>query len=277
MISHRNIENSVTCVCECLSRMLQNEREVNETAHQKSCSKSSKKVFGTLHEFRMLVALKGIAFRAQPFGTVWCFVSYTNLVRMEQIHMKVGYVRISTKEQNTARQDVLMEELGVEKIYTDKLSGKNTDRPELHKMMDFVREGDVVIVESFSRFARNTRDLLDLTAALTEKGVQFISKKESIDTSTPAGKLMLTMFAALAEFERETLLERQAEGIAVAKAEGRMTGRPQKAVDTFEAVYQEVKAGKKSAAQGARELGIARSTWYRKTKRYEEGQVVDFG
>ena len=191
--------------------------------------------------------------------------------------MKVGYVRISTKDQNTARQDVLMEELGVEKIYTDKLSGKNTDRQELHKMMDFVREGDVVIVESFSRFARNTRDLLDLTAALTEKGVQFISKKESIDTSTPAGKLMLTMFAALAEFERETLLERQAEGIAIAKAEGRMTGRPQKAVDTFETVYQEVKAGKKSAAQGARELGIARSTWYRKAEKLRGEQMVDFG
>ena len=103
--------------------------------------------------------------------------------------MKVGYVRISTKEQNTARQDVLMEKLDVEKIYTDKVSGKSMERPELHKMMDFVREGYVVIVESFSRFARNTRDLLDLTAALTEKGVQFVSKKESIDTSTPAGKL----------------------------------------------------------------------------------------
>ena len=80
--------------------------------------------------------------------------------------MKVGYVRISTKEQNTARQDVLMEQLDVEKVYTDKVSGKNTDRPELHKMMDFVREGDVVIVESFSRFARNTRDLLNLTETL---------------------------------------------------------------------------------------------------------------
>ena len=191
--------------------------------------------------------------------------------------MKVGYVRISTKDQNTARQDVLMEQLGVEKVYTDKVSGKNTDRPELHKMMDFVREGDVVIVESFSRFARNTRDLLDLTATLTEKGVQFVSKKESIDTNTPAGKLMLTFFAALAEFERENLLERQAEGIAIAKAEGRMTGRPQKAVDTFEAVYQEVKAGKMSASQGARELGIARSTWYRKAKKYEGEREVDFG
>ena len=191
--------------------------------------------------------------------------------------MKVGYIRISTKDQNTARQDVLIEQLGVEKVFTDKLSGKNTDRPELQKMMDFVREGDELVVESFSRFARNTRDLLNLTDRLKEKKVRFVSRKESIDTSTPAGEFMLTVFAALAQLERETTLERQAEGIAIAKAEGRMTGRPQKAVDTFEAVYQEVKAGKKSAAQGARELGIARSTWYRKTKRYEEGQVVDFG
>ena len=100
--------------------------------------------------------------------------------------MKVGYVRISTKEQNTARQDVLMAELGVDKVYTDKISGKNKERPELQKMMDFVREGDTVIVESFSRFARNIRDLLDLTDTLKIKGVKFISKKESIDTSKPA-------------------------------------------------------------------------------------------
>ena len=180
--------------------------------------------------------------------------------------MKVGYVRISTKEQNTARQDVLMEQLGVEKVYTDKTSGKSMDRPELHKMLDFVREGDTLVVESFSRFARNTRDLLDLTDTLKQKGVQFISQKENIDTESIAGKLMLVLFAALAQFERENLLERQAEGIAVAKAEGRMKGRPKKAEESFEDVYLEVKAGKKSASQGARELGIARSTWYRKAK-----------
>ena len=90
--------------------------------------------------------------------------------------MKIGYVRISTKEQNTARQDVLMELLGVEKVFTDKLSGKNTDRPELQKMMDFVREGDELVVESFSRFARNTRDLLNLTDRLKEKKVRFVSR-----------------------------------------------------------------------------------------------------
>ena len=191
--------------------------------------------------------------------------------------MKVGYVRISTKDQNTARQDELMERLGVEKVYTDKVSGKNTDRPELRRMMDFVREGDVVIVESFSRFTRNTRDLLDLMDTLKQKGVQFISMKENIDTENAAGKLMMVLFAALAQFERENLLERQAEGIAVAKVEGRMKGRPKKAEETFEDIYLQVQAGKKSASRGAKELGIARSTWYRKAKEYEGRQAIDFG
>jgi DNA invertase Pin-like site-specific DNA recombinase len=143
--------------------------------------------------------------------------------------------------------------------------------------MDFVREGDSLTVESISRFARNTKDLLELVDILEKKNVQFISQKESIDTSTPSGKFMLAVFGALAQLERENILERQAEGIAIAKAEGRMTGRPKKAVDTFESVYLEVKAGKKSASQGARELGIARSTWYRKAREYEGMQVVDFG
>ena len=191
--------------------------------------------------------------------------------------MKIGYVRISTKDQNTARQDVLMEQLGVEKVFTDKLSGKNTERPELQKMMDFVREGDELVVESFSRFARNTRDLLNLTDRLKEKGVRFVSRKESIDTSTPAGEFMLTVFAALAQLERETTLERQAEGIAIAKAEGRMKGRPKKAEESFEDIYLQVKAGKKSASRGAKELGIARSTWYRKATEYEGRQEIDFG
>lgn len=184
--------------------------------------------------------------------------------------MKVGYIRISTREQNTARQDLLMESLEVERVYTDKMSGKSQERPELHRMIDFVREGDSLTVESISRFARNTRDLLDLTATLDAKGVQFISKKESIDTNTPAGKFMLAVFGALAELERENILERQAEGIAIAKAEGRMKGRPKKAVDTFEAVYLAVKEGKLSATKAAKQLGLSRSTWYRRAREYEE-------
>lgn len=158
--------------------------------------------------------------------------------------MKVGYVRVSTQEQNTGRQDVLMEALGVEKIFCDRMSGKNINRPELYKMLEFVREGDIVVVESISRFARNTRDLLILIGTLKEKKVQFISQKENIDTDTPAGEFMLAVFGALAQLERENILLRQAEGIALAKAEGRMKGRPKKEVENFDSVYADVKSGR---------------------------------
>ena len=212
----------------------------------------------------------------RPHKKVWFLVHRF----MEQYEgsieiMKVGYVRISTKEQNTARQDVLMEQLGAERVYTDKVSGKDTKRPELQKMMEFVREGDVVIVESISRLARSTKDLLELISRLEEKKVQFISRKETIDTSTPTGKFMLAVFAALAQLERETTLERQAEGIAIAKAEGRMTGRPKKVLKDFDAIYEDVKSGKISASKGAKKLGISRSTWYRKVKALEK-EYIDF-
>ena len=112
--------------------------------------------------------------------------------------MKIGYVRVSTEEQNTARQEIMLRELGVDELFVDRASGKNADRPELNRMMNFVRRGDTVIVESISRFARNTRDLLDLVERLTEKQVEFVSRKEAIDTTTPTGKFMLTVFAAVA-------------------------------------------------------------------------------
>ena len=138
--------------------------------------------------------------------------------------MKVGYVRVSTTEQNTARQESLMESLGVEKIYIEKISGKSKDRPKLQEMMSFVREGDTLIVESISRFARNTRDLLDLVEQLKKKKVEFVSKKENIDTSTPTGQFMLTVFGAMAQLERDTILERQREGIEEAKKLGKISG-----------------------------------------------------
>ena len=109
--------------------------------------------------------------------------------------MKIGYIRVSTQDQNTIRQEVLMEQLGVDQVYIDKFSGKNRNRPELQTMLEFVRKGDVVIVESISRFARNTKDLLELVEQLTAKGVEFISQKEAIDTTTPTGKFMLTSSA----------------------------------------------------------------------------------
>ena len=116
--------------------------------------------------------------------------------------MKIGYVRVSTEEQNTARQEIMLRDLGVDELFIDKASGKNADRPELRRMMEYVRRGDTVIVESISRFARNTRDLLDLVEHLTEKQVEFVSRKEAIDTTTPTGKFMLTVFAAVAGLER---------------------------------------------------------------------------
>lgn len=190
--------------------------------------------------------------------------------------MKVGYIRVSTKDQNTARQEVLMEELGVEKVYIEKVSGKDKNRPELKKMLDFIREGDTVIVESISRFARNTKDLLGLIETLEQKQVQFISKKEQIDTRTPAGKFMLTIFGAVAELEREYMLDRQAEGIAIAKAEGKHLGRPSKVKITdpeFITAYNEWKAGKRTAKATYDEvLKISRASFYRLVKDYEQNQ-----
>lgn len=151
--------------------------------------------------------------------------------------MKIGYIRVSTQEQNTIRQEVLMESLGVEEVYIDRMSGKNTNRPQLQKMMDYVRHGDVVIVESISRFARNTRDLLELVERLSEKGVEFVSRKEAIDTTTPTGKFMLTVFGAVAELEREYILQRQREGIAIAKEQGKYTGRKPTVYPDFDKVY----------------------------------------
>lgn len=180
--------------------------------------------------------------------------------------MKVGYIRVSTAEQNTARQEVLMEQLGVERMYIDKMSGKTVDRPQLKSMLNFVRTGDTVIVESISRFARNTRDLLELVDTLTEKGVEFVSKKESIDTTTPAGKFMLTVFAAVAELERGYILDRQREGIAIAKAQGKYTGRKPVEVDEqlWDSLYALWSEGKITAVAFMERMNMRKSTFYRR-------------
>lgn len=131
--------------------------------------------------------------------------------------MNVAYVRVSTVEQNEARQIEALKPHGIDKWFTEKISGKNTQRPQLQAMLDFVREGDTVFIHDFSRLARSTKDLLTLVEQLQNKGVHLISNKENLDTSTPTGKLMLTMIAAINEFERANTLERQREGIAIAK------------------------------------------------------------
>ena len=181
--------------------------------------------------------------------------------------MKIGYIRVSTQEQNTIRQEVLMESLGVDEVYIDRMSGKNANRPELQKMMEYVRRGDTVIVESISRFARNTRDLLELVEKLTAKGVEFVSKKEAIDTATPTGKFMLTVFGAVAELEREYILQRQREGIAIAKEQGKYKGRKPIEAPEFEPTIAKWKNGAITAAEAMRTLHMAKTTFYRKAKR----------
>ena len=180
--------------------------------------------------------------------------------------MLVGYIRISTVGQNIARQEVLMQELGVEKVFIDRLSGKNTDRPQLKEMMAFVRQGDTVVVESISRFARNTKDLLELVEQLTAKGVEFVSKKEAIDTTTPTGKFMLTIFGAVAELEREYILQRQSEGIAIAKEQGVYKGRPPIMRPEFEPIVKLWRSGKITATEAMKRLDMKSSTFYRKVK-----------
>lgn len=190
--------------------------------------------------------------------------------------MKVGYIRVSTEDQNTARQEVTMSELGVEKVFIDKMSGKDTNRPQLKEMMTFVREGDTVVVSEIARFARNTRDLLELVKELTDKGVEFKSMKESIDTSTPTGKFMLTVFGAIAELERDYILMRQKEGVAVAKANGKYKGRQPIAVDEgqFETEYKLWTRGDITALTAMNHLGLKPNTFYRKVAEYEQERGI---
>jgi len=187
--------------------------------------------------------------------------------------MHVGYVRVSTEEQNTARQEVLMQELGVEKVYIEKVSGKNiNNRVKLKEMLEFIREGDVVVVESISRLARNTKDLLEIVEILKNKGVVFISKKENIDTDTPAGQFMLTIFGAVSQLERDYILQRQHEGIAIAKQEGKYKGRKPIDIDKdkFKILYEKWKEEEITATEFMRQMNLKPSTFYRKVKQYKK-------
>ena len=125
--------------------------------------------------------------------------------------MRVAYIRVSTVEQNEARQVEAMENKDIEKWFIEMVSGKDTNRPKLQEMLEFVRAGDEVYIHDFSRLARSTKDLLEIIETLNKKGVALKSNKENLDTSTATGKLMVTVIGAINEFERQNLLERQRE------------------------------------------------------------------
>lgn len=191
--------------------------------------------------------------------------------------MNIAYVRVSTIDQNEERQIEGLKKFQIDKWFTEKVSGKNLDRPELQNMIDFVREGDTVFVHDFSRLARSTKDLLDIVEKLTAKKVHLISNKESVDTSTPQGKLMLTMIGAIYEFERVNMLERQREGIAIKKAQDKLlplekrTYKGRKSVDIpdFEIHYQRYLRRELSKVQLASELHISRPTLDKLIKEYK--------
>ena len=185
--------------------------------------------------------------------------------------MLVSYVRCSDESQNEARQLEALKKFNIEKWYIEKVSGKDTKREQLQLMLDFVREGDVIYVHDFSRLSRSVQDLLNIIETLEKKGVRLVSLKENLDTHSAHGKLMLTVIAAINAFERENLLERQREGIAIAKQEGKYKGRKPLKLDRFDEVYELWKLGEITAVSASKELGISRYTFYNKVKQKESG------
>ena len=186
--------------------------------------------------------------------------------------MNLAYIRVSTAEQNEARQLEAMRKYSIDKFFTEKVSAKDTNRPKLREILEFAREGDTIHIHDFSRLARSTKDLLEIVELLNAKGVHLISNKESIDTSTPTGKLMLTMIGAIAEFERQNLLDRQREGIAIAKREGKYKkcGLKRKTVENFGEAYNRYINRQITKTALAKELHISRPTLDKLIKEYEK-------
>lgn len=174
----------------------------------------------------------------------------------------IAYVRVSTLEQNEARQREALNDYNIDKWFIEKASGKDTNRPKLKEMLEYVREDDTVYVEEFSRLGRSTADLLATVKAIEDAGAKFKSLKENFDTATPAGRLQMTMMAAIAEFERAMILERQREGIAIAKREGKYRGRKPVEVeeDVLVQLWNEYIIRRINKVQMAKKLHISRTT-----------------
>ncbi len=174
----------------------------------------------------------------------------------------LGYVRVSTVEQNDARQREALEQYKIDKWFCEKVSGKDTNREKLQAMLEYCREGDTVYVHDFSRLARSTKDLLAIVELLQQKGVHLVSNKENLDTTTPTGRLMLTMIAAIAEFERQNILERQREGIAIAKREGKYRGGQIKKIEgpVFDRYYKDYMERRINKRELAEHLNVRRPT-----------------
>lgn len=184
-------------------------------------------------------------------------------MKQENKGQNIAYIRVSTLEQNTESQFEILKQYKIDKYFEEKISAKNTNRPKLMEMLDYVRNGDTVYVKDFSRLARSTKDLLEILEKLENKGVKLVSNKENLDTSTPASKLMVTMLGAIYEFERANLLERQKDGIAVAKREGKYKGRKKISKPTnWQEVYSDWSCRKITAKKACELLKLKTNTFY---------------
>ncbi|MCB1257831.1 MAG: recombinase family protein [Microthrixaceae bacterium] len=178
--------------------------------------------------------------------------------------MLIGYARVSTVEQNADLQHRALNAAGAEKVYTDQgVSGSRASRPELDKCLDQLRSGDTLVVWRLDRLARSLRNLLDLVELLSQRGVHLRSLTESIDTSSASGRLVLSVFGALAEFERELIRERTAAGLEAARARGARIGRPAAVTRDQLAQARTLVAGGHRVGDVAKTLGVGRSTLYR--------------
>ena len=187
---------------------------------------------------------------------------------------KIGYVRVSTAEQNKGRQIEMLQRFHVHMLFEDSCSAKDTNRPNFKKLMETLTNGDELYICDFSRLSRSVVDLLNILNELKRRGVTVVSLKENLDTATPTGKLMLTMIGAINEFERAVLLERQKEGIALAKAGGAYKGRkPIEKPKDFDSVAERILNKSLTAKEGMVILGMKKTTFYKYFSQYKESKI----
>ena len=204
--------------------------------------------------------------------------------------VKAIYLRVSTKEQELLRQEYLLGNLGIkfDKVYEDKMTGKTKDRPALQQMMEELQEGDILYCESISRLGRSLKDLIEIVEHLVNKGVRVVIIKEGIDTTSSTYKLLLGIFGAVSEMERETIVERTNQSIEALKKEKEVTGniktksgnwfgRPEKTLEQlpedFKKYYGRMKRNQINKVEMAKLLGVGRSTLYRWIGLYEDREV----
>jgi len=177
-----------------------------------------------------------------------------------------GYARVSTADQNLDRQKDALKQYGVDRLFCEKISGAKKSRPELDRMLSLLERGDSVVIESLSRLGRSVKNLSELMEMFNEKGIRLISLKESIDTSSATGRLLFTIISSLAAFERETLIERTNEGLASARARGRLGGRPKTNEAALKKAVALYRTGEYSLADIQELTGVSKSTLYRALK-----------